>query len=127
MTNHPLPRTFVISAFVIGGAMPSKLTFHIMGFDSRVLDLLERMQPSIVKVFDFPSDSNIDEIRRRCPHTLIVYRQYTNLGHNDSADAFVFEMRDTLAKLSGRGLIWEGINEPVLNSEQDARTLSQWF
>ncbi len=107
--------------------MPSKLTFHIMGFDSRVLDLLQQMQPSIVKVFDFPSDSNIDEIRRRCPKTLIVYRQYTNLGYNDPADAFVTEMQDTLNKLSGRGLIWEGINEPVLNSTQDAQAVSQWF
>ncbi len=107
--------------------MPSKLTFHVMGFDSRIFDLLQRMQPSIVKVFDYPSDSNIDEIRRRCPNVLIVYRQYTNLGFNDPADAFVAEMSDTLNKLSGRGLIWEGINEPVLNSVQDAQVLSQWF
>ncbi len=98
-----------------------------MGFDSRVFDLLQRMQPSIVKVFDYPSDSNIDEIRRRCPNVLIVYRQYTNLGFNDAAEAFIAEMRDTLDKLSGRGLIWEGINEPVLNSAQDAQALSDWF
>lgn len=107
--------------------MASKLTFHIMGFDDKVFDLLQLMQPSTVKVFDFPSDANIDEIRNRCPKALIIYRQYTNLGYYDSADAYVAELADTLKKLRGRGLVWEGLNEPVLNSEQDARALSTWF
>ncbi len=107
--------------------MPSKLTFLIMGFDDKVLDLVEQMQPTIVKIYEFASDTNIDEIRRRCPHTLIVYRQYTDLTYTDPADAYVNEMQDTLNKLSGRGLIWEGINEPILNSVADANALNQWF
>ena len=107
--------------------MASKLTFHIMGFDSAVLDRLEQMQPSTVKIFDFPSETNIDAIRQRCPYTLIIYRQYTNLTFNDPADAFVAELNDTLNKLSGRGVIWEGLNEPVIASTQDAQTLSNWY
>ena len=107
--------------------MPSKLSFHINGFDSKIFDLLEQMQPTLVKVYDFPSDSNIDEIRRRCPNALIVYRQYTDLDFNSTADAYVTELTDTLNKLRGRGIIWEGLNEPILNSEADARALAKWF
>ena len=107
--------------------MPSKLTFHIMGFDDKILNLLQQMQPSTVKLFNFPSDTNVDTIRRLCPKTLIVYRQFTNLGFNTPADQYVAELGDTLTKLSGRGLIWEGINEPVLNSTQDAQALNTWF
>ena len=107
--------------------MPSKLTFHLNGFDDKIFDRLERMQPGVVKVYEFPSDTNIDEMRRRFPRARIVYRQYTDLTYHDSADAYVAELRDTLAKLQGRGLIWEGINEPVLQNEADARALNQWF
>ncbi len=107
--------------------MPSKLTFHINGFDDKIYDLLQQMQPSVVKIFDFPSESNIDEIRRRCPRTRIVFRQYTDRDFHSPADAFIAEMSDTLNKLSGRGIIWEGVNEPILQSEADARALSDWF
>lgn len=107
--------------------MPSKLTYHIMGFNGNVLDQLEQMQPSTVKLFDFPSDTNINEIRRRCPNALIIYRQYTNLSFDQPADKFVDELSDTLNKLKGRGIIWEGINEPVIKSTAQAQMLSDWY
>ncbi len=107
--------------------MASKLSFHINGFDGKIFELLEQMQPALVKVFDFPSDSNVAEIRRRCPNTLIVYRQYTNLGYHDPADAYVAELTDSLNKLKGRGIVWEGLNEPILNNAQDATALNTWF
>ena len=107
--------------------MSSKLTFHVSNFDARVFDLLQQMQPTVVKVFEFPSDTNIDEIRRRCPGALIVYRQYTNLSFNTPADAFVQELSDTLNKLRGRGIVWEGLNEPGLNNAADATALSNWY
>lgn len=113
--------------------MPSKLTFHISGFTGNVFDLVERMQPSLVKVFDFPSDTNIDEIRRRCPRTLIVYRQYVPMtperewSFHDPVEGFVAHIGDALDKLKGRGIVWEGVNEPVLASEQDAQALNAWF
>lgn len=107
--------------------MPSKITFHINGFDDKIFDLLQQMQPTIVKVYEFASDTNIDQIRQLCPKTLIVYRQYTDLDFNSTADAYVTELTDTLNKLKGRGIIWEGINEPVLNSLADVQALSKWF
>lgn len=106
--------------------MPSKLTFHIMGFDSRVYDYLQQMQPTIVKIFEFTSEANIDEIRGRCPGALIVYRQFTNLSYRNSAGDFVAELDATISKLRGRGIVWEGVNEPGLNSEADARALNDW-
>ena len=107
--------------------MPSKLTFHINNFDARIFDLLQQMQPTVVKVYEFASEANVDEIRRRCPGALIVYRQYTNRSFSSSADDFVNEMNNTLSKLAGRGIVWEGINEPVLNSQAEARALSDWY
>ena len=107
--------------------MPSKLTFHVTVFDSKTFELLEQMQPTIIKIFNFASDTNVDEIRRRCPKSLLVYRHYTDLTYKDSADAFVAEMNDTLNKLKGRGVIWEGINEPILQSATDAQTLNKWY
>ncbi len=107
--------------------MASKLTFHIMGFDNRIFELLQQMQPSVVKVYNFPSQNNIDEICHRCPKTPIVYRQYTESTFNDPADKFVTELADTLDKLGGRGVIWEGLNEPLLNSPDDAKALNTWY
>lgn len=107
--------------------MGSKLTFHIMGFDNGVFDLLQQMQPPVVKVFNFPSENNIDEILHRCPKTLIVYRQYTESTFGDPADKFVAELQDTLNKLSGRGIIWEGLNEPLLTSPEDAKAVNAWY
>ena len=113
--------------------MPSKITFHINGFDSKVFDLLSQMQPTVVKVYDFPSDSNIDEIRNRCPNTLIVYRHYvawdaqTEWKFTHPVQGFVDKLQDPLNKLKGRGIIWEGVNEPIIATTQDAQTLNDWF
>jgi hypothetical protein len=56
-----------------------------------------------------------------------VYRQFTNLGYKDSADAFFAELGDTLNKLKGRGIIWEGINEPNVQNADDAKKLNDWY
>ncbi len=107
--------------------MPSKLSIHISFYPDRFFDIVERMQPSVAKVFNYPSEMNIDEIRIRSPRTIVVYRQYTNLDyHNSTADAFFAEITDTFNKLRGRGVLWEGINEPVVNSVEDAQALSAW-
>ena len=107
--------------------MPSKLSIHLSGYPNQAFDQLEKMQPSVVKVFNQSSEMNIDEIRRRSPHTLVVYRQYSNLDYHGSADAFFAELRDTLNKLRGRGILWEGMNEPVVNTADDARALNAWY
>jgi hypothetical protein len=107
--------------------MPSKLSVHLNSYPDRVFDILQRMQPGVVKVFNQSSEMNIDEIRRRCPNVIIVYRQYTNLDYHTPADAFFAEIGDTLNKLRGRNILWEGINEPVVNSIDDARALNAWY
>ena len=107
--------------------MSSKLSVHLSGYPNQAFDQLEKMQPSVVKVFNQSSEMNIDEIRRRSPRTLIVYRQYSNLDYHGSADAFFAEIGDTLSKLRGRGILWEGMNEPVVNNADDARALNAWY
>jgi hypothetical protein len=104
--------------------MPSKLSVHLNSYPRNVFDVLERMQPGIVKIFNQSSEMNIDEIRRRCPNTLIVYRHYSARDYREPADRFFNEMRDTLNKLRGRGIIWEGINEPIVETADDARAQS---
>ena len=106
--------------------MPSKLSVHLSSYPNRVFDILQRMQPGVIKVFNQSSEMNIDEIRRRCPNVAIVYRHYSNLDYHAPADSFFAEMNDTLNKLRGRDIIWEGINEPVVNSIDDAKALNTW-
>jgi hypothetical protein len=107
--------------------MPSKLSIHLSSFPNQAFDILEKMKPSIVKVFNFPSDINIDEIRRRCPHVVIVYREFVELDYHVSADAFYFKIADSIAKLRGRGILWEGLNEPFVESIDDAKALNAWY
>ncbi|MEW5717741.1 MAG: hypothetical protein AB1817_03870, partial [Chloroflexota bacterium] len=107
--------------------MASKLSVHLNSYPNNAFDVLEQIQPSIVKIYNQSSEMNIDEIRRRCPNTLIVYRHYSDHDYRESADLFFDEMRDTFNKLRGRGILWEGINEPILETADDARALNAWI
>ncbi|HEX7593419.1 MAG TPA: hypothetical protein VF429_04535, partial [Anaerolineae bacterium] len=107
--------------------MPSKLSIHLSGYPNPAFDALEKMQPSVVKVFNQSSELNIGEIRRRCPNGVIIYRQYSNQDYHGSADTFFAEIADTFSKLRGRGILWEGMNEPVINSVDDARAVNAWY
>lgn len=106
--------------------MPSKLSFHISGYMAKTFDILEKVQPSVVKVFDDNSEMNIDEIRRRCS-ALIVYRELSDFDYHHTADEFYFLIKNSLDKLRGRGIIWEGVNEPVPPTTDDAKALNKWF
>jgi hypothetical protein len=113
--------------------MPSKLSIHISGYPEGIYDIVHRMQPRVLKVFDYSSEMNIDALKRAA-RPLIVYRQYTDLSFdNSTADQFVKELeRDALPKLKGRDLLWEGINEPGLGGEdtpghrRQAEQLNTW-
>lgn len=111
--------------------MPSKLTFHIMGFDDNVLDLVQEMHPSCVKLLDFPSDTNVDAIRQLSPGTLIVNRTGNDLDKDYSRPADDFfnspTFQDAFNKLRGRGVIFEGLNEPIIATAADAQKLAAWY
>jgi hypothetical protein len=106
--------------------MPSKLSIHLSAYPPQAFDVLGKMQPGIVKVFNNNSEMNIDEIRRRCG-ALIVYREYVDLDYHQSADAFYFKIKNSIDKLRGRGILWEGLNEPVTSSIDDAKALNAWY
>ncbi len=108
--------------------MPSKLSLHLSSYPNRVFEILGKMKPSVVKVFNQSSEINIGTIASISPKTIIVYRQYTNLDYRTtSADQYFAELQDTFNKLAGRGLLWEGINEPIVSSIEDAKALNKWW
>jgi len=94
---------------------------------NNAFDVLERMQPSVVRIYNQSSEMSIDEIRGRCPNTLIAYRHYSDHDDHESADLFFDEMRDMFDKLRGRCVLWEGINEPIVQSLDGARVLDAWI
>jgi hypothetical protein len=116
--------------------MPSKLSVHIREYPEDIWDAMGRMQPRVVKVFDHTSEMNIDTLKR-VAKPLVIFRQST--PHNDfetsSADSFVAELTqtDALQKLAGRGILWEGINEPGIGHEgmpkdvERAKALNRWY
>lgn len=116
--------------------MPSKLSIHIRDYPDGIFDAVGRMQPGIIKVFEHDSEMNIDALRRAAK-PLVIYRHFTE--NNDfqahSAADFVAELerRGTLGKLKGRGILWEGINEPGIGEEGNAadraraRALNDWY
>ncbi len=107
--------------------MPSKLSIHMSAYPDKCFDVLERMQPSVIKVFNQSSEMNLDELKRRVGAP-VIYRQYTELDyHNSSADMYFAEVQNVLGKLRGRGIYWEGLNEPVLHTIEDAQALNAWF
>ena len=116
--------------------MPSKLSIHLRDYPAGIFDAVGRMQPSIIKVFEHDSEMNIDALRHAA-RPLVIYRHFTD--NNDfqahSAADFVAELerRGTLDKLKGRGILWEGINEPGIGEEGNAadraraRALNDWY
>lgn len=117
--------------------MSSKLSIHIRDYPDNIWDVVSRMQPSIIKIFDHTSEMNIDTLRR-VAKPLVIFRQFTRLNdfQAHSADEFVAELaRDggALSKLAGKGILWEGINEPGIGqdgSENDiarAKALNTWY
>lgn len=117
--------------------MPSKLSIHIRDYPDGIWDVVRRMQPRVVKVFNHTSDMNVDTLKR-VAKPLVVFRQFTK--NNDfqvhSADEFVAELaRDGggLSKLAGKGILWEGINEPGIGQDgspadiEKAKALNAWY
>ena len=116
--------------------MPSKLSIHIRDYPENIWDDVSRMQPRVVKVFDHNSEMNIDALKR-VARPLVIFRQATpnNDFQTRSAESFVAELEQTgtLSKLAGRGILWEGINEPGIGDDgteanrKRAKALNDWY
>lgn len=103
--------------------MTSKLSTHTMGDPTRIMDFLHQAKPTVVKIFDYDSPETIKLIRTAAP--VVVYRQYFDRNYDQiSPDEVVNAL---LSKLAGLGLVFEGINEPILNSIDDAKKLNTWY
>lgn len=117
--------------------MPSKLSIHIRDYPSNIWDKVSRMQPRVVKVFNHTSDMNIDTLKIMAK-PLVIFRQFTTLNdfQKHSADEFVAELEadgGALRKLAGKGILWEGINEPGIGKDgtdadrERALALNRWY
>lgn len=94
-----------------------------MGDPSAVQDVLRASGAKIAKVFDYESPDAINLIKGIVP--LVIYRKYVDANYDSiSPDAFVAALPD---KLFGLGVVFEGINEPILSTVAQAQALSAWY
>lgn len=94
-----------------------------MGDPTAVQDVLRASGAKIAKVFDYESPDAINLIKGIVP--LVIYRRYVDANYDSiSPDAFVAALPD---KLFGLGMVWEGINEPILSTVAQAQALSAWY
>lgn len=103
--------------------MSSKLSWHTMGNPTDALEDIEHAGVKVVKVYEWDSETDIDLLRSRVP--LVVYRAYTE-GSYDSITPHEY-VASLPSKLMGKGLVWEGINEPVITGVAQAQQLNAWF
>ncbi len=118
----------------------SKLSFHISNWldADTTFDLIEKMQPAVVKVFADGGldDMKIAEARRRSPKTLWVGRKYFpeqileriddlypgdaihNYDPNADAQNVFQQMQNDLTKFKNVIDVWEGLNEVPIDTEQ---------
>lgn len=101
----------------------SKLGIHIIGPPDNHVDWLRELQPAVIKVMDWDSRESLELLRPLTPH--LVYRQYTDLTYNDPPEQFVASL--PLKKLGGLGLVWEGLNEPIVSSVPEYWRLCWWY
>lgn len=103
--------------------MSSKLSWHIIGDPSPAFDDLRRSGAKVVKVFEYESPETLKALKQIVP--LVIYRKYVEQSFDRiSPDEFVTALP---AKLFGMGLVWEGVNEPVISTAEQATALSNWY
>jgi hypothetical protein len=104
-----------------------KLGLHTIGDPN--LDALRRARGPVAKVFDWDSPDAIREIGRIMP--LIVYRHAYEVSpgrevkyDNETPDAFFARLP---RKIFGLGLVFEGPNEPFVETVDHAKRLNAWY
>ncbi len=103
--------------------MSSKLTWHIIGDPSPALDDIRHSGAKVAKVMDFESRETILALKDIVP--FVVYRKYFDGNYDSISPVAVADQIP--AKLYGLGLVFEGINEPVISTVAQATALSNWY
>lgn len=103
--------------------MGSKLSWHHIGDPSPAFDDLNKARPKIAKLLDFDSEQTIDALKGIVP--IVIFRLGVDENyHNISPQDFVNRIP---AKIKGKGLVFEGINEPVISTADQAKALNDWY
>ncbi|MGB8647481.1 MAG: hypothetical protein WCF84_19770 [Anaerolineae bacterium] len=104
----------------------SKLGLHIISWNQSqaILDFVGRCQPRVLKMIEF-NDMDTNGVRGSSPGTLVIGRQYLNSQPLDNPTAnaqYLFnQLLPAIWKMGNRIDVWEGYNEVVLNSVDDAK------
>lgn len=130
-----LPRAERAVKDVQAGArgMFSKISFHLSAYPTGIYDQVGRAGLKGIKVYQMDSDMNLDELRRAIPGALIDFRFFTQENYDSiSPEGFVNRIVQAGllgpgGKLAGRGLIWEGINEPIVKLPEEFQRLNTWY
>ncbi len=101
----------------------SKLTWHIIGDPSPAFDDIRHSGAQVVKVMDYESPETLQALLGIVP--MVVYRKYADGNYNSMPPELLADEIPT--KLYGLGLVFEGINEPVISTVQQAQQLSEWY
>ncbi len=103
--------------------MSSKLTWHVIGDPSPAFDDIRHSGAKVVKVMDFESPETLKALKGIVP--MVVYRRYVSQNYESiSPVAFADQLP---GKLYGLGLVFEGINEPVISNVAQAQELNAWY
>jgi hypothetical protein len=108
----------------------TKLSIHV--FDPshpRFLEWLGRARFPYIKFMGYDSEMVIDAVRALGAQ--VIFRP-AYPGGDDSPACLSPEraadyVLDHTRKLLGRGLLWEGLNEPALTTGDEAKRLNQWY
>ncbi len=102
----------------------SKLTWHIIGDPTDALDDIQHSGAKVVKVMDYESRETLQRLKGIVP--FVVYKKYADENY-DSISPNAFVERIPFEKVGGLGLVFEGINEPIISTVEQAVALSNWY
>ncbi len=104
----------------------SKLGLHIISWANSqpILDFVGKAKPRVLKMIDF-NDLDTDAVRRSSRDTLIIGRLFLDNQPLDNpaanARALFDQLQPAISKMGDRIDVWEGYNEIVPNSIDEAK------
>jgi hypothetical protein len=109
----------------------SKLGLHLISWNNsgNILDFIAKAKPRVVKMLDF-NDVDTSAARASSPSTLFIGRQYVDSQPLDNpavnARNLFNQLLPAIYKMGSRVDIWEGYNEVVIKSPDDAKRYSDF-